>query len=160
MPLAGFSQAVCAVTVNSLLPSGLPQGRDCLCSKYQVRQKCVALCCGVRCGRFAVPSHPSKGLAKCSQIAAAPPQEVRGRRGGACQEGPGTLSQKLVDFSKVFDELSSMLKQVPYDPELAERADVAHMLHEYPHLCAVGAGLTFSAGATLSTGLSEMSSIL
>lgn len=40
------------------------------------------------------------------------------------------LSQKLVDFSKVFDELSSMLKHVPYDPELAERADVAHMLHE------------------------------
>jgi stage II sporulation protein E len=40
------------------------------------------------------------------------------------------LSRKLVDFSKVFDELSSMLKQVPYDPELAERADVAHMLHE------------------------------
>lgn len=40
------------------------------------------------------------------------------------------LSQKLVDFSKVFDDLSSMLRQVPYDPELAERADVAHMLHE------------------------------
>lgn len=40
------------------------------------------------------------------------------------------LSQRLVDFSKVFGELSSMLKQVPYDPELAERADVAHMLHE------------------------------
>lgn len=40
------------------------------------------------------------------------------------------LSQKLVDFSKVFGELSSMLRQIPYDPELAERADIAHMLHE------------------------------
>ncbi len=39
------------------------------------------------------------------------------------------LSRKLRDFSKVFDELSSMLRQAPYDPELAERADVAYILH-------------------------------
>ncbi|MEW5866298.1 MAG: stage II sporulation protein E [Bacillota bacterium] len=40
------------------------------------------------------------------------------------------LSRKLYDFAKVFDELSSMLRQVPYDPELAERADIAHILHK------------------------------
>ncbi|HHY31530.1 MAG TPA: stage II sporulation protein E [Firmicutes bacterium] len=44
------------------------------------------------------------------------------------------LSRKLQDFSKVFDDLSSMLKQTPYDPDLAERADVACVLHRVAQL--------------------------
>ncbi|MBC7082696.1 MAG: stage II sporulation protein E [Firmicutes bacterium] len=44
------------------------------------------------------------------------------------------LSRKLRDFSKVFDDLSSMLKQAPYDPDLAERADVAYVLHKVAQL--------------------------
>ncbi|MGE5584772.1 MAG: stage II sporulation protein E [Bacillota bacterium] len=39
------------------------------------------------------------------------------------------LSRKLRDFSRVFDDLSSMLRQTPHDPDLAERADVAYVLH-------------------------------
>jgi stage II sporulation protein E len=39
------------------------------------------------------------------------------------------LSKKLQDFSRVFEDLSSMLKQAPHDPDLAERADVAYVLH-------------------------------
>ncbi len=40
------------------------------------------------------------------------------------------LSGKLHDFASVFQELSSMLRQVPYDPELTERADIAYLLHK------------------------------
>lgn len=73
---------------------------------------------------------PRKGLQRIAKLL--PLLHRRSAGGGEthARRVQELLSQKLVDFSKVFDELSSMLKQVPYDPELAERADVAHMLHE------------------------------
>jgi stage II sporulation protein E len=58
-------------------------------------------------------------------------QKKSGDSGGAyARRVQQLLSKKLLGFSQVFGELSSMLKQVPYDPELTEQADVAHILHE------------------------------
>ena len=73
---------------------------------------------------------PGKGLQRVAKLLPLLHRKPGGGGEAHARRVQELLSQKLVDFSKVFDELSSMLKQVPYDPELAERADVAHMLHE------------------------------
>jgi stage II sporulation protein E len=73
---------------------------------------------------------PRKGLQRVAKLLPLLHRKTGGGGEAHARRVQELLSQKLVDFSKVFDELSSMLKQVPYDPELAERADVAHMLHE------------------------------
>lgn len=73
---------------------------------------------------------PRKGLQCVSKLLPLLHRRLGGSGQAHARRVQQLLSQRLVDFSKVFDDLSSMLKQVPYDPELAERADVAHMLHE------------------------------
>ncbi|MGE5587039.1 MAG: stage II sporulation protein E [Clostridia bacterium] len=62
------------------------------------------------------------------------PSPAHGAPGGDARRVQELLSRKLRDFSKVFEDLSSMLRQAPYDPDLAERADVAYVLHKVAQL--------------------------